>query len=207
MDMQSRPPDLRDATRGPNPWKLTTIGLVLVAATALITGLVVAGRSGRDADHRTAASPATAPLETAPPVRPLAETPPPPAATASDVRPAAPAAAAAAAPAAPRRLSAVPPQSAITACNNHAQIATKGEPSTTKEVLKDGAIGALGGAAVGALGGAIVKGGSGAGKGAALGGVLGAGGGALYGLNKSKENDAAYKAAYARCMKERGYTG
>jgi len=95
----------------------------------------------------------------------------------------------------------------VTACNNQAQVATKGEPSKTKEVVKDGAIGGLGGAAVGAAGGAIAGGGSGAGKGAAIGGVLGAGAGALYGLNKAKEKDATYRDAYARCIRNHGYTG
>ena len=33
-----------------NPWKLTTIGLALIGATALVTGLVVANRSGKDSD-------------------------------------------------------------------------------------------------------------------------------------------------------------
>ena len=31
-----------------NPWKLTAIGMALVVATALATGLVVANLSGRD---------------------------------------------------------------------------------------------------------------------------------------------------------------
>jgi hypothetical protein len=35
-----------------NPWKLTTIGMVLVIATVLVTGLVVANRSGSESDKR-----------------------------------------------------------------------------------------------------------------------------------------------------------
>jgi hypothetical protein len=193
-----------------NPWKMTAIGMALVAATAVVTGLVVAGKGGREIDRR-ADSPSASPLMVDATPRPLPDglpiVPAPVTAPAPGVTASAPAAAPAPpAPATPKRVSSVPSQSAITACNNQAQIATKGEPNKTKEVLKDSAIGGLGGAAVGALGGAIVKGGSGAGKGAAIGGLLGAGGGALYGLNKAKENDAAYKAAYARCMKNRGYT-
>ena len=59
---------------------------------------------------------------------------------------------------------------------------------------------------IGQAGGAIAEGGKGAGKGAAIGGVLGAGGGTLYGLNENKKHDEAYRAAYARCMRSRGYT-
>jgi len=173
-----------------NPWKLTAIGMALVAVTAIVTGLVVANRVGHENDRRAdapAASARTEDVTTRPLGGPVAAPPP------------------AAAPA--HRASSVPPQSVVTACNNQAQVATNGEPSKTKEAVKDGAIGGLGGAAVGAVGGAIAGGGSGAGKGAAIGGVLGAGGGALYGLNKAKEKDAMYRDAYARCIRNHGYTG
>jgi len=73
--------------------------------------------------------------------------------------------------------------------------------------VTDGVIGGVAGAVVGAVGGAIAGGGSGAGKGAAIGGILGTGGGALYGLNESKKNDARYREAYASCLRSRGYTG
>ncbi len=86
--------------------------------------------------------------------------------------------------------------SAFTACHPQAQSATNGEPSKTKEVLKGGGNGALSRAAVDAPGGVIVKGGEGAGKGAAR----------TTASNMAKENDAAYKATYARCMRNRGYT-
>lgn len=98
----------------------------------------------------------------------------------------------------------LPSQSAIDACNQQAAQAVP--QSKTTELLKDGAIGALVGAAVGAAGGAIVDGGSGAGKGAVIGGVLGAGGGALYGVNENRKTDERYRAAYASCMRSRGYT-
>ena len=62
------------------------------------------------------------------------------------------------------------------------------------------------GAAVGAAGGAIAGGGSGAGKGAIIGGLLGVGGGALYGVNENRKGDERYRAAYAGCMRSRGYT-
>jgi hypothetical protein len=187
-----------------NPWKLAAIGMVLVVVTAVVTGLVVAGRGGPDIDRRADSPSASARTDDVARAvgAPTSATPPAPV-TAVTPPPAPPAHAAAPA----KRAASVPPQSVITACNNQAQIATNGEPSKTKEVVKDGAIGGLGGAAVGAIGGAIAGGGSGAGKGAAIGGVLGAGGGALYGLNKAKEKDAAYREAYAHCMQTHGYTG
>jgi len=73
--------------------------------------------------------------------------------------------------------------------------------------VKDGAIGAVGGAAVGAIGGAIADGGKGAGKGAIIGGLAGAGGGSLYGIYDNKKSDEGYRAAYSSCMRSRGHTG
>jgi hypothetical protein len=98
-----------------------------------------------------------------------------------------------------------PSQSAIAACNKYAA-SEAGSNDKTMEVVKDGAIGAVVGAAVGAAGGAIAGGGKGAGKGAAIGGVVGAGGGSLYGLNENKKHDERYRAAYASCMRARGFT-
>jgi hypothetical protein len=100
---------------------------------------------------------------------------------------------------------AAPSQSAIAACNKYAA-SEAGSKDKTMEVVKDGAIGAVVGAAVGAAGGAIAGGGKGAGKGAAIGGVVGAGGGSLYGLNENKKHDERYRAAYASCMRARGFT-
>ena len=161
-----------------NPWKLTAIGMAVVVATALVTGLVVANWTGGDraaqeqktvaqeqkAQHRAQATPtrvASAPT--------------------------------------------VPSQSAVDACNKYAA-SEAGSKDKTMEVVKDGAIGAVVGAAVGAAGGAIAGGGKGAGKGAAIGGIVGAGGGTLYGLNENKKNDERYRAAYASCMRARGFT-
>jgi hypothetical protein len=168
-----------------NPWKVTTIGLVLVMATALVTGLVVANWSGSSSDREKLAVP-----------------------TARSGQPAkttgvkAPQVAQASSPAAP----VVPTQEVIAACNRYAE-SQVGEQDKTKEVVKDAAIGAVVGAAVGAAGGAVADGGKGAGKGAAIGGILGAGGGTLYGLNENKKNDEKYRAAYGSCMRSRGYTG
>ena len=164
---------------GWNPWKLVAIAMALVVTTALVTGLVVANLSSRS-EESVAVNAAPAP--TRPAARSEAPAP----------RVAAPA---------PAR----PTQAAIQACNEvAAQASTRDK---TLEVVKDGAIGAAVGAAVGAAGGAIADGGSGAGKGAAIGGIIGAGGGTLYGLNENKKNDERSREAYARCMRDRGFTG
>jgi hypothetical protein len=171
-----------------NPWKVTALGLVLVMATALITGLVVANWSGtsQDAAEQKQATPTAG--RPAAPSR-VATTPHP-------------------APAAPRVAQApgVPTQDVVEACNRYASQQV-GEQNKTTEVVKDGAIGAVVGAAVGAAGGAVAGGGKGAGKGAVIGGIVGAGGGTLYGLNENKKHDEKYKEAYAGCMRSKGYAG
>jgi len=173
-----------------NPWKVKALGLVLVMATALVTGLVVANWSGtsQDAAEQKAA--------TAPASRPAA---PSRIATAPH---AAPAPRVAQAPATP----AVPTQDVVDACNRYAA-GQAGDQNKTTEVVKDATIGAVVGAAVGAAGGAMAGGGKGAGKGAAIGGLVGAGGGTLYGLNENKKHDERYKDAYAGCMRSKGYAG
>ena len=167
---------------GWNPWKLTTIGLALVMATAVVTGLVVANWSGSSSHEEKLVAPSP---------RPSASTK----TTARSPQ-------AAQAPSAP----AVPTREVIAACNRYAA-SQVGEQDKTKEVVKDAAIGTVVGAAVGAAGGAVADGGNGAGKGAAIGGILGAGGGTLYGLNENKKNDEKYREAYSSCMHSRGYTG
>lgn len=160
-----------------NPWKLTAIGMALVAGTALATGLVVANWSGKEPiDKRT--SEAT-----------------------SSGRPAS-RAAAPSTPSAP----AVPSPSVIAACNQAAAAQVPARDKTV-DTVKDGAIGAVAGAVLGAAGGAIADGGSGAGKGAAIGGLVGAGGGTLYGLNENRKHDDRYREAYAACMRSRGHVG
>jgi hypothetical protein len=165
-----------------NPWKLTSIGMAVVIVTALVTGLVVANRTGSDRasqEQNTAVQDQKAQT-------PEQKTP----------------------QKAPTRVASapgVPTQSAIDACNKYAA-SEAGSKDKTMEVVKDGAIGAVVGAAVGAAGGAIAGGGKGAGKGAAIGGIVGAGGGTLYGLNENKKNDERYRAAYSSCMRARGFT-
>lgn len=170
-----------------NPWKLTAIGMALVVATALATGLVVANLSGKDTEPKQS-------TDAAAPSRPAARS----AGTSST-----PGTAAAPAPPA---TSSVPPQSVIAACNQAAssQVASRDK---TMDTVKNGAIGAVAGAVLGAAGGAIADGGSGAGKGAAIGGLVGAGGGTLYGLNENHKHDERYREAYTGCMRSRGYVG
>jgi len=161
-----------------NPWKATAIVLLLVLATALVTGIVVANWTGGERKTAELAK------ETPRALRTAAQ---PPAMTA---------------PARP----AVPTQDVVDACNRYAS-AQVGERDKPTETVKDAAVGAVVGAAVGAAGGAIAGGGKGAGKGAGIGGVVGAGAGTLYGLNENKKHDENYRAAYGNCLRSRGYAG
>jgi hypothetical protein len=173
-----------------NPWKLTAVGMALVIATVLVTGLVVANWKGQDSDKKVVdVTPGRAAPRSAAPT--AADTPTAPTAAGT---PAAPTAAG------------IPTQSAINTCNESAE-AQAGQREKTKDTVIAGAIGAVAGAAVGAAGGAVVGGGSGAGKGAVIGGLVGAGGGTLYGLNENRKHDESYRNAYAACMRSRGYTG
>jgi hypothetical protein len=162
---------------GWNPWKLTAIGLALVVATAVIAGVVVANWSGNEGTQKVVSpTPKSRVAQAAPAAAPAVAAPP----------------------------VGVPSQTTVDACNQ--QAAQSAPQNKTTELVKDGAIGAVVGAAVGAAGGAIADGGSGAGKGAVIGGVLGAGGGALYGVNENRKADERYRAAYASCLRSRGYT-
>lgn len=190
-----------------NIWKVTAIGVVVAAASAIVTGLVVANRAPAPTQEARVESPSAAPtaVVTPPPAAaPTAPAPPVVAQTPGPTPSAPPAGTEAPKPAHPTRED-------INACNRQAANTSGGAPREGKDkyidVAKDAGIGALGGAAVGALGGAAVKGGKGAGKGALIGGALGAGGGTLYGIWDNKKNDEQYRAAYGSCMKGRGYTG
>ena len=102
-----------------NPWKLTTIALALVGATALATGLVVANWTGKAADKQATVADkqpvvASAPGSAAPRV--------------------------AQAPAAPAP--AVPTQSAIAPCNQ-AAATQSGHRDKTVDTVKDAGIGAI----------------------------------------------------------------
>src|SRR5438552_1301096 len=195
-------------------WRLTAITTVLVATTAVVTGLVVAHWSGQEIE-RGAKQAAVAPPPAPPraPSRPPTSPVPQRRAATAQQGPANPQPAVSPEPARnpepalnARPASRVPTQEAIDACNRYAA-EQAGQQDKTIQVAKDAVIGAVAGAAVGAAGGAIAGGGKGAGKGAAIGGVLGAGGGTLYGLNEAKKQDERYRDAYALCMRARGYGG
>jgi len=181
-----------------NLWKMTAIGLVVAAVTAVVTGIVVARRTTPPSESVTArveqppaASPRTSDDSAARPQPPAATAP------ASDT------------PARRSTQSGTPPQTVVDACNQQAQAqsgAGRDKKDKLVEVGKDAGIGAIGGAAVGAAGGAMASGGKGAGKGALIGGLVGAGGGTLYGIWDNKKHDEFFRDAYARCMKAKGYT-
>lgn len=173
-----------------NPWKATTIGLLMSIGVALVTGLVVANWTG-------STSPTSEPVTQGQKMTP-APGPVAPARTAPTARATTPRSVAA--------TPTVPAQTVVDACNQQAAKQV-GPHDKTMEVVKDGVIGAVAGAAAGAAGGAIAGGGKGAGTGAAIGGLVGAGGGALYGLNENRRHDERYRDAYAACMRGRGYTG
>src|SRR5256885_516825 len=96
----------------------------------------------------------------------------------------------------------VPTQADIDACNDYAHDQTK---TGTGEVVKDAAIGGLGGAAIGAGGGAIAGGGSGAGKGAAIGGLVGVAARTLYGLDENRRRAAGFGSSFRPRMVPAGY--
>jgi hypothetical protein len=174
-----------------NIWKMTSIGLVIAAIVAVVTGIVVANRTGTETK---VVAPSASPATTAPSAS-VAQAP-----TSS-------APAAQPTPAPPSK--GVPPQSVIAECNRVAGDMSGPERTRNEKIVnaaKDAGIGALGGAAVGALGGGIASGGKGAGKGALIGGGVGAGAGTLYGIYDNKKHDERYRSAYIGCMKSKGYT-
>ena len=173
-----------------NIWKMTSIGLVIAAIVAVVTGIVVANRTGT---QTKVVAPSTSPAMT-PPSASIAQAPTTSAPAPSTAAPAS---------------KGVPPQSVIAECNRVAGDMSGPERTRNEKVVnaaKDAGIGALGGAAVGALGGGIAGGGKGAGKGALIGGGVGAGAGTLYGIYDNKKNDERYRSAYIGCMKSKGYT-
>jgi hypothetical protein len=180
-----------------NVWKMTSIGLVIAAIVAVVTGIVVANRMS-STDSKLAAPSASPQTMTDPRVAQA------PTAQAPAAQPSSPA------PAAPSTTSkGVPPQSVVAECNRVAGDMGGPERDRNDKIVnaaKDAGIGALGGAAVGALGGGIASGGKGAGKGALIGGGVGAGAGTLYGIYDNKKHDERYRSAYIGCMKAKGYT-
>ena len=169
-----------------NQWKLATIGLLVIGATAGITAFVMGGKSS---------------LTTPTDAVPAREAP-----ASHEAAPSHEAAASHAAPKPEHKAAPVqhaqPPESVVLACNKEAE---EKVASKTEEVVKDAAIGAVIAAGVGAASGAIADGGKGAGKGAAIGSVVGVAGGSLYGLNENKTQDERFRTAYASCLQAKGY--
>jgi hypothetical protein len=163
-----------------NQWKLATIGLLVIGATAGITAFVMGGKL----------SPTT--TTDAVPMREA------PASHEAAVPHATPKAEHKGASVQHAQL----PEAVVLGCNKEAE---EKVASKTEEVVKDAAIGAVIAAGVGAASGAIADGGKGAGKGAAIGSVVGAAGGSLYGLNENKTQDERFRNAYASCLQAKGY--
>ncbi len=181
-----------------NPWKYATLGILIVLATALITGVVVANYVG----NHNAATDLNPPPQAAdaPPGQRLAAPttaapPPPPRANW------APGAPRSSAWGATRYASARPSKSDIERCNRYASEARNHTGQTLTDTLFGGALGA----GLGAASGAIAGGGGGAGKGAGIGGLVGAAAGTLYGLNQANQEDKRSVAAYRACMRRHGY--
>jgi hypothetical protein len=144
-------------TRGWNPWSMAALGLVLVMATALVAGLVVANWSGSilEPEPRKQAPAASRPWQA---TRTVSVKP-----AASPIARSIPVAVAI-------------PAEAVQACNQRAADEV-GEPERAEDAVRD----------------------------SARGGVAAVGGGTLYGLNESRRDDEKYRAAYASCMRARGY--
>ncbi len=169
-----------------NLWKIAALGMGLVLATALATGVVVANYVGKEnatmPEQPVVQQPA-AKVPPPPPVaqQPVAKVPPPPA----------------------QHARIEPSTGDVEACNQYARSVSEGK---TKETITDGLIGGAVGAGLGAAGGAIAGGGHGAGKGAGIGALVGAAGGTLYGLNDANRSDARAAEAYRACMRRHGYS-
>jgi hypothetical protein len=148
-----------------NPWKVATIGLLLIGVTALSTGVTTAYFM-RPASAPDDAQSTTAPL-------PAASVPQTPAVRYVTAAPA------------PRRTVAPAPRVVRTAAVPVADDCDSAGDRVWR-IAKPGAIGALIGAGVGAAGGAVADGGKAAGKGALIGGLAGAVLGGGYGAYQTK---------------------
>lgn len=187
-----------------NPWKLTTFAILVVLATAVITGVVVANYMGGPA-AKTDSTASQNPLPGVPADQAATEAQPPPVNAPAIPPPNAPQSYAANPPPPHARAydaPARPSRAQVERCN---QSASSARSSRAGEALKDGLFGGALGAGLGAAGGAIAGGGGGAGKGAGIGGLVGAAAGSLYGLNEANRSDERAVAAYRACMRRHGY--
>jgi hypothetical protein len=159
-----------------NPWKLATIGLLLIGVTALSTGVTTAYFM-RPSSVPTATAPVPAATSVPAAVEAVPAAPVAPAVRYVAARPAPRPVAASAAPRVVR--TAAVPVATADGC------ASTGD--RVWRIAKPGAIGGLVGAGLGAAGGAIADGGKAAGKGALIGGLAGALLGGGYGAYKTKQ--------------------
>ena len=152
-----------------NPWKVATVGLLLIGVTALSTGVTTAYFMRPSA---TATPAASMPAAGSAPSEALQLAPAPPAVRYVAAQPASRPVAARA----PRvvRASSVPVAADCYSTGDRVW-----------RIAKPGAIGGLLGAGLGAAGGAIANGGKAAGKGALIGGIAGAVLGGGYGAYKT----------------------
>ena len=157
-----------------NPWKLATVGLLLVGVTALSTGVTTAYFMRPDTVAPTPAASAAMPMVGPAPSEAVQLAPAAPAVRYVAARPAARPVVAAA----PRvvRARTVPVAADCYSTGDRVW-----------RIAKPGAIGGLLGAAVGAAGGAVADGGKAAGKGALIGGIAGTVLGGGYGAYKTHQ--------------------
>src|ERR1700757_4727418 len=109
-------------------WKFTAIGILVVAATAVITGLVVANRTASDTSAVAQAPSSPSPTRPAATTGAPAATPVAPAAT-----PVAPPSGATQAP----RHTGAPPQEVVSACNQQAATQAGSAPREGKDKVWD----------------------------------------------------------------------
>ena len=152
-----------------NPWKLATVGLLLVGVTALSTGVTTAYFMRPDTAAPTPA--ASMPLVGPAPSEAVQLVP-------------APAVRYVAARPAPRPVAAAAPR-VVRARTVPVAADCYSTGDRVWRIAKPGAIGGLLGAGLGAAGGAIANGGKAAGKGALIGGIAGAVLGGGYGAYKT----------------------
>ena len=155
-----------------NPWKVATVGLLLVGVTALSTGVTTAYFMRPETATPTPAASASMPLVGPAPSEAVQLPPAPPAVRYVAARPA------------PRPVVAAAPR-VVRARTVPVAADCYSTGDRVWRIAKPGAIGGLLGAGLGAAGGAIANGGKAAGKGALIGGIAGAVLGGGYGAYKT----------------------
>jgi len=158
-----------------NPWKIATLSILAVVATAFASGIVLAKVQESHESDVTQESADSSPSETRL-LTEAAESPPSPAA------------------ATPESTRSQPADRED--CERYAWATQR----NSKRVVRDGVVGGAIGAGLGAAGGAIADGGDGAGKGAGIGALVGVAAGSLYGLDKEQGKVERARADYEECL-------